>query len=290
MPIFINRVPHLRAQLYRALRWASRDSARNVNPGNNKSRDLSSNSLDAERRRGHYMNLRHATLAATLTIAPLAIPTSINAQSPLNSVLSQMDAASAHFKNAQADVKYDNYTRVVNDHDIETGSIFVERSGSTEQMGAVFYNVGPDNKPAPTPARIVNFDGATLRIFTVGTNQVDLFKAGANQAKYDSFLTLGFGGSGKDLQRAWNITDQGPDSINGVKTEKLDLVSKDDSVKNTFTHITIWIDPARGVSLKQIFYAPNGDNRTATYSNIRLNGSINRKPYEISKKATVSPH
>jgi len=39
------------------------------------------------------MNLRHATLAATLTIAPLAIPTSINAQSPLNSVLSQMDAA-----------------------------------------------------------------------------------------------------------------------------------------------------------------------------------------------------
>lgn len=236
------------------------------------------------------MNLRQLSLAAALTLAPLAAPIQAPAQSQLNSVLSQMDSASARFKNAQADVRYDNYTRVVNDHDIETGSIYIERSGSTEQMGAVFYNVGPDNKPAPTPARIVNFDGPTLRIFTVGTNQVDLFKAGANQAKYDSFLTLGFGGSGKDLQRIWDITDQGPDTIDRIKTEKLDLISKDAGVKNMFTHITIWIDPTRGVSLKQVFCALNGDNRTATYSNIRVNSSVNRKPYEISKKATVIAH
>jgi outer membrane lipoprotein-sorting protein len=232
------------------------------------------------------MTLRTLSLAAALTLAPLAA----SAQTQLNNVLSQMDAASAHFKNAQADVKYDNYTRVVNDHDIETGSIYIERSGSTEKMGAVFYNVGADNKPSSTPARIVNFDGATLRIFTVGTNQVDLFKAGANQARYDSFLTLGFGGSGKDLQRSWNITDQGSDTVDGVKTEKLDLISKDPSVKNMFTHITIWIDPARGVSLKQVFYAPNGDNRTATYSNIRLNSRINDKPYNIPKGASVITH
>jgi outer membrane lipoprotein-sorting protein len=230
------------------------------------------------------MNLRVLSLAAALTITPLA------AAAQLPTILSQMDSASAHFKNAQADVRYDNYTRVVNDHDIETGSIYIERSGTTEQMGAVFYNTGPDNKPSATPARIVNFDGGTLRIFTVGTNQVDLFKAGANQARYDSFLTLGFGGSGKDLQRAWNITDQGPDTVDGVKTEKLDLVSKDPSVKNMFTHITIWIDPSRAVSLKQIFYAPNGDNRTANYSNIRLNTSVNKKPYNIPKNATVIAH
>ena len=232
------------------------------------------------------MTLRTISLAAALTLTPLAAL----AQSQLNSVLSQMDAASAHFKSAQADVKYDNYTRVVNDHDIESGSIYIERSGSTEKMGAVFYNTDPSGKAAATPARIVNFDGATLRIFTVGTNQVDLFKAGANQARYDSFLTLGFGGSGKDLQRAWDITDQGSDTVDGVKTEKLDLISKDPSVKNMFTHITIWIDPARGVSLKQVFFAPNNDNRTATYSNIRLNTRINDKPYNIPKGASVITH
>jgi outer membrane lipoprotein-sorting protein len=57
-----------------------------------------------------------------------------------------------------------------------------------------------------------------------------------------------------------------------------------------FTHITIWIDPTRGVSLKQVFYAPNKDNRTATYSNIRLNSRINEKPYNIPKGASVITH
>lgn len=236
------------------------------------------------------MNLRQLLLAAALTLGPLAAAMPASPQSPLDSILSQMDAASARFKNAQADLKYDNYTRVVNDHDFSTGSMYIDRSGSSQRMGAVAYNVGADGKASAQPYNIINFDGKTLRVYNPGENQVQVFNAGANQAKYDSFLNLGFGGSGKDLARAWNIADQGPETIDGVKTEKLDLVSKDSSVKNTFTHVTIWIDPARDVSLKQIFYAPNGDNRTATYSNIRLNGRINDKPYNIPKNAQVVTH
>jgi outer membrane lipoprotein-sorting protein len=233
------------------------------------------------------MNLRHLALAAAVTLSPLTLC----AQSPqLSAILSQMDAASARFHNAQADVRYDNYTKVVNDHDIETGSIYIERTGSTEQMGAVSSNLGPDGKPTSPPARIINFDGGVLRMYTPGTNQVDIFKAGANQAKYDSFLTLGFGGSGTDLKRSWQINDQGPETIDGVKTEKLDLISNDPSVRNTFTHVTIWIDPTRALSLKQIFYAPNGDYRTTTYSNLRLNGRIDKKPYSIPKNATPIQH
>jgi outer membrane lipoprotein-sorting protein len=231
--------------------------------------------------------LRAACLTLCLTLFPFATP----AQTPqLKSVLAQMDLASARFKSAQADVRYDNYTRVVNDHDIQTGSLYIERSGSNEQMGAVFFDVGADGQSSTTPARIVNFDGSTLKLYTPGTNQADQFKAGANQARYNSFLTLGFGGSGHDLAGSWDINDLGPELINGVKTEKLDLVSKDPSVRNTFTHVTIWIDPVRGLSLKQIFYAPNGDNRTAIYSNLKLNERINRKPYSIPRGAIIVPH
>jgi outer membrane lipoprotein-sorting protein len=230
------------------------------------------------------MDLRKLSLVAALTLTPLAAL----AQSPLNTVLSQMDAASARFKNVEADARYDEYTRVVNDHDISTGSLYVERKGAVVRMGALQFS--GDAQLKSSPARIINFDGNNLRLYTPGNNQVDVFKAGANQAKYDSFLTLGFGGSGKDLQSAWNITDQGADTVAGVKTEKLDLVSKDPSVKDTFTHITIWIDPTRAISLKQIFYAPNGDNRTTTYSNIRLNGHVDEKPYNIPKGASVITH
>jgi outer membrane lipoprotein-sorting protein len=226
-------------------------------------------------------------IALILLTCTLAAP----AQSPqLTKVLSQLDAASAKFHSAQADLRYDNYTKIVDDHDIQTGSLFIERTGSGEQMGAVFFEVQPSGQPSKSPTKILVYDGSTLQIDSPGVNQVDVFKAGANQAKYESFLTLGFGGSGHDLAKAWTITDQGTETIAGVSTEKLDLVSKDDSVRNMFTHVTIWVDPKLGVSLKQIFYAPHGDMRTALYTNIRLDKSINRKPYAISKSATRIPH
>lgn len=237
------------------------------------------------------MQLRRLAPAALA----LAVSFAARAQSTqLSAVLSQLDAASARFKNAQASVRYDNYTRVVRDHSVQTGTLYIERTGGGQAMGAVFYDLGPDGKAMKAPAKILNYDGGSLHVFSPGVNQDDIFKAGGNQAKYESFLTLGFGGSGKALTLAWTIEDQGAETISDgsqqVKTEKLNLVSKDPAGRNTFTHVTIWVDPARGLSLKQIFYAPNGDSRTAEYSNVKLNGSVDKKPYAISKKATPIQH
>jgi outer membrane lipoprotein-sorting protein len=209
----------------------------------------------------------------------------------LKTVIAELDKASKTFTSAQASVQYDNYTRIVHAHDLETGSIVVERSGSSTNMNAAFYDLGPDGKPAKTPSKVLAYDGGTLQIYSPGVNQVDVFKAGANQAKYESFLTLGFGGSGTDLARAWNIQDDGPETIDGVATEKLELASKDPSVSSMFKTVTIWVDLTRGISLKQIFVAPNGDMRTALYTNIKLNAKhIDKGPYAISKSATRIAH
>jgi outer membrane lipoprotein-sorting protein len=232
-------------------------------------------------------NLPLAALLLTAT-APLAL-----AQTPANltTVLAQMDKSSKTYQSAEATVQYDNYTRVVRAHDLQSGTIFIERSGGASDMGAVFYESSTDGKPTTALAKVLNYDGGTLLIYTPGTKQVDVFKAGANQAKYESFLTLGFGGSGTDLAKAWNIQDDGPEMIDGIKTEKLELTSKDPSVSSMFKTVTIWIDPARDISLKQLFLAPNNDSRTAIYSNIKLNPShIDKKPYAISKSATRISH
>jgi outer membrane lipoprotein-sorting protein len=77
-----------------------------------------------------------------------------------------------------------------------------------------------------------------------------------------------------------------------VKTEKLDLVSKDPGVKSKVSHVTIWIDPARGVSLKQIFYLPSGDTRTNTFANIKLNGTLDKSTFKMrtDKNTTTVKH
>ena len=121
------------------------------------------------------------------------------------------------------------------------------------------------------------------------TNHLTIVK---NQAQMDSFLTLGFGASGKDLAKAWTISDLGDEVLDGVKTAKLDLVPKDPAVHKNCIHMTIWIDPARGISLKQSFYMPSDDYRTAVYSNIKYNQPVNESPYKIKtdSKTTTDEH
>ena len=67
-----------------------------------------------------------------------------------------------------------------------------------------------------------------------------------------------------------------------MSVAKLDLVSKQQKVLDMFSHVTIWVDPTRGVSLKQIFYEPSGDNRTATYKIMSYNQPIKGDVFRIN--------
>ena len=222
-----------------------------------------------------------AILAASLFCPALQA----QAKPDLNNVLAQLDTASTHFKSATASFEWDNYERVVRDTTVQNGTIYFERSGSSTQMGAIVSDAGSKEEP-----KVIEYKSGVLRMYEPSQTQVTLLKAGSNQAQYEGFLTLGFGGSGKDLATTWNITDQGSEMLSDgkkdIKTEKLDLVSKDANVRNTFTHITIWVDPARGVSLKQIFETPSHDRRTTTYSHIKVNGKIDAGPFAIK----AGPH
>ncbi|MGD0799518.1 MAG: outer membrane lipoprotein carrier protein LolA [Acidobacteriaceae bacterium] len=224
-----------------------------------------------------------ATLCAGLTLTGCGAGHVWAAQATvdrLKTALDQMTAASAKFHSAEANVQKLQFERIVNDTSTETGTIYFLRSGGTMQMGAKFDR--PD-------AQVLEYKNGVGRIYNPATNQLQQLSAsGANQARYDAYLTLGFGGSGTDLAKAWTITDQGTEPMSdGSKTvpvEKLDLVSKDASVRSNFTHITIWVDLARDVELKQVGYTPSGDTNTTIYTNIKLNTPIDLKAFEIKCK------
>ena len=196
----------------------------------------------------------------------------------LAEVLAQMNAASRSFVDARADFRWDYYERVVKDTSTQQGAIYFERKSGGMTMGAVVED--PQSK---AKAKVIDYEGGTLQMFDPGVDQITVLHAGDNQAQLESFLTLGFGGSGSDMEHAWKIAYMGPETIDGVKTEKLDLTAKDPKASSMFTHITIWVDTARAVSLKQVFYAPSGDVRTAYYSNIRLNTKIDKGTFAIKK-------
>jgi len=207
----------------------------------------------------------------------ILLPAGVRAQSAsLEQVLAQLDAAAAKFSSAQADFAWDQYTAVVQESDVQTGTIYFERKKSVILMTA---ELKLDNgKPAP---RTVLYDSGKVELYEPTIKQLTIMKAGANRGQWESFLTLGFGGSGTDLTTNWTVSLQGTEKIDGVSVAKLDLVPKEQKVLDLFTHVTIWVDPARSLSYKQVFYQPSGDKRTATYTNIRYNLPLPASVFQI---------
>jgi outer membrane lipoprotein-sorting protein len=233
------------------------------------------------------VNVRRIAAPLLSSVFILAItPASLHAQPKpghLDEVLRQMDAASLKFQSAEADFRWDLYERVVKETSTQTGTIYFKKQGATTVMGAKLL----------TPSiKIIEFRNGTLRLFEPGINHLTTVDATKNKAQFESFLTVGFGGSGTDLAKAWKIMDLGDETVDGVQTAKLDLVPKDPAVRNNCTHMTIWVDPVRGIELKQSLYMPSDDYRTAVYTNIKYNQKVDEKPYQIKtdSKTTFDQH
>jgi outer membrane lipoprotein-sorting protein len=212
-----------------------------------------------------------------LLLLPLAAHAQSNAPD-VQKVLSQLNAAAAKFQSAQANFDWDQLTLAVQDHDIQTGTIYFERKKGekTTLMAADLKQHNGQNAP-----RTMVYDGGQLQYYEPNIKQLTLIEAGKNQSQWESFLTLGFGGSGTDLEANWKVSVQGTDTMNGVFVVKLDLVPLQEKVLKMFTHVTIWVDPTRSVSYKQIFYQSTGDTRTAVYKDIRYNMPIPASTFKI---------
>jgi len=194
----------------------------------------------------------------------------------LQKVIAELDAAAAKFSSAQADFTWDQFTAVVQEHETQTGTIYFERKKGVIRMAA---DLKQDNgKDAP---KTVVYDGAEVNFYEPTIKQLTTVKAGANRGQFESFLTLGFGGSGTDLEKNWKVSLLGIEPMDGVSVAKLDLVPKEQKVLEMFTHVTIWVEPSRGINHKQIFYQPSGDLRTTTYKNIRYNTPVPADVFQI---------
>ena len=226
-------------------------------------------------------------IAASLVCSALTLaPALLHAQPKpghLDEVLRQMDAASLKFQSAEADFRWDLYERVVKETTTQTGTIFFAKEKGSTVMGA---------RISSPSLRLIEFRNGVLRMFDPTSDHLTTINTQKNKAQVESFLTVGFGGSGKDLAAAWKIADLGDEVVDGVKTAKLDLVPKDPAVLANCTHMTIRVDPVRGIELKQSLYMPSEDYRTAVYTNIKYNQRVDEKPYQIKtdSKTTYDNH
>ncbi len=197
----------------------------------------------------------------------LAWPARLAAQESLEAVLSRMDKAAADFRTAQADFSWDQYQKVVDETDVQKGTIYFRRLG--ENLHMVADITVPDRK-------YLLFADGTVQLYQPKIDQVTVYKTGKNKAEVESFLALGFGGRGHDLARTFDVKLLGAETVDKVPTQKLELVPKSAKMRANFDRILLWIDMARGLSVQQQFFEPNSGNfRLVKYFNIQLNQKLN---------------
>lgn len=202
---------------------------------------------------------------------------------PLESVLKRMDATAATFRSAEVNLVADQYTAVVNETETQKGKVYFRRHDHDMQMAMDITD--PDKK-------CVLYTNGKVQLYQPKIDQVTEYEAGKKRADVDSFLVLGFGGSGHDLLKNYNVKYAGSEAVGGVQAAKLELIPKSQSVLNNIARILLWIDPARGVSVQQQFFQPSGDYRLAKYSDIKLNEKISDDAFKLKttgKTKVVSP-
>lgn len=197
----------------------------------------------------------------------------------LEAVLSEMDRAAATFRSAQADFQWDNYQKVVDETDKQTGQVYFRRNGTDVEA---MFNIA-------TPyAKQVLFKGRQLSLYDKKVNRVTEHKT-ENKSDVEAFLGLGFGAHGHDLPKSYDVKMDGWETVDGTKVAKLELVSKSEKVRNMFSKFILWIDTRQDVPIKQQVLEPNGDYWISHYTGFKINSKISEDVFRLKtdSKTTV---
>ena len=195
------------------------------------------------------------------------------ASGELEAVLTQMDKASADFKSMQADFEWDNYQKVVDETDKEQGKVYFRRNRNS--VDAMFDVTAPS-------AKQVLFKAGKLMLYNPKIDQVTEYEPGKSGADVEAYLGLGFGSPGHELLKSYDVRMAGWETIDGVKTAKLELTPLSPKVRSMFSQFVLWIDPQRDVPLKQQVFEPSGDYWLSHYTGFKLGAKISDDVFHIN--------
>jgi hypothetical protein len=190
----------------------------------------------------------------------------------LEAALGRMDKEAPTFHGLTADVQMVTYTKVIDDKTTETGQLHIQKLGPSDLRAIIAFK-GADKE------RTVALLGKTVKIYypqLKGYNEYDL---GSQSQVANQLLLLGFGSSGSDLAKSYDIQLAGSETVNGQETSKLVLTPKDASVREHISKVELWIPLNSGHPVQQQFFDPpsTGNWRMVTYTNINMNPAMKGK-------------
>jgi outer membrane lipoprotein-sorting protein len=213
---------------------------------------------------------RKATLTMMLArtrslIAAVALLSAVAGAQSLESTLGHMDALSKGFRGVTANVRKISFTYFARETDEESGRFFLYRP-SPQDMRMLMEFTKPEE-------RAVAFAKNKVQMYYPKIKTVQEYNLGKESHLVDEFLLLGFGSSGNDLRKGYNVKYVDSTTIDGGKANHLFLEPKSAEAKNQVRGIDLWIAQPGGYPVRMKVLQPSRDTVEIQYSDVKLNPS-----------------
>jgi outer membrane lipoprotein-sorting protein len=189
-----------------------------------------------------------------------------SAKDDLQDLLARMDKAASTFKAMAAQVTYVTHTDVLNEDNTETGTAMMQKVQAGEVIGRVDF-VNPD-------PHIVFFEKRHVQRYFPKIKTLEVWDLEKNGEQLDKFVMIGFGTSGGELAKDYDMAVLGADALKGQpgKFVHVRLNPKSVEAREYVKNLELWI-PEEGdpYPVREKILAPSGDYRLVTYSDLKIN-------------------
>ena len=190
----------------------------------------------------------------------------------LNEVLARLDQSSAGFRGMTAQLTRVDYTAAIKDTSEERGVVTMRKTAKGVQ--GLIDNTFPDK-------RTLQFSGKEFRIYLPNINTIQIYDVGKRHDQVNQFLTLGFGTSGKDLQKSYDVKLLGADTLNGVKTTRLELLPKSKEAQELFQKLELWIPEGASHVIQEKVHLKGGDFKLFVYADVKINPPLTDQALDL---------
>lgn len=213
----------------------------------------------------HTLNVSFVLLVTAIAAHPAPLT--------LAEISARLDQNAASFRSMAAKLERLDYTAVIKDTTRETGSIrLLKKKNGSVEMRIDFTS--PDSKQ-------ISYADKKVQSYLPKINTVQIVDVGKIDSLISQGILIGFGTTARELQKSYSLKVSGEEAVNGKPATRVELTPKGDSALMKVKKIEVWLAHSDGYPIRQKLHQGAGDYTQATYSELKINPSIDEKDFRL---------
>lgn len=221
---------------------------------------------------------RYTSRFAALVFFAFSLTGSGFAAESLNDLMTRMDRNAETFQGMTGTLNRVQHTAIIGEDERDTAVVRLKKTPNGLRGHVEFSE--PNR-------RIIGFESRQLQVYYPKTNTVEIYDLGKHGSQIDQFLLLGFGISGKELQKSYKVAVAGAENVGSKPATRLELVPKSNEALEYLKKVELWYPQGGSYPIQEKIYKNSQDYILINYSDVKVNPGLSDKELELSLPAGV---